>query len=209
MAQDTLEETERTTLDTLTGRAQEIEVELRAAIVVDAAEQDATKAAFEAVDTGVTPEQRERLELRSKARLSNFIGAALRGRAVLGAEAELMAAAGVDDGIPFECFEPKPEQRAVTPAPGTVGINLDPLQPAIFAPSIAAYLNIEMPQVPSGTYATGTVSTSVAASALAKGTGEALQDAGAITVGSTGPKRVAASMALTIEDIAAIGADNF
>ena len=50
---------------------------------------------------------------------------------------------------------PAAEQRAVTPAPGTVGINLDPIRPAVFANSIAPRLGIEMPRVMSGTFASG------------------------------------------------------
>ena len=128
-----------------------------------------------------------------------------------GAEAELQAAAGVD-GIPIELFEPAPaersETRAITPAPGTTGINLDPIRPAIFAPSIADKLMIDMPRVPSGTFATGTITTSTKGDAVAKGT-EVPQMAGAITVGTAGPKRVGASLGLAIEDIAAIGQANF
>ena len=102
------------------------------------------------------------------------------------------------------------ENRAttVTPAPGTVGINLDPIRPAVFAPSVADKLQVDMPTVKSGTYATGTVSTSVTGDAVAKGA-DVPQTAGAITVGSTTPKRVGASIAWAAEDIAAIGADNF
>ena len=160
-------------------------------------------------------EQRERVELRSKARLGTFIRAALTGKMVNGAEAELQAAAAVD-GIPMELWD-VPEQRsaehrAVTPAPGTVGINLDPIRPAVFAPSIASKLQIDMPRVPSGTYATGTISSTVGsvltADAVAK-KAEVPQSAGAITVGTASPKRVGASLGLTPEDIAAIGTENF
>ena len=155
---------------------------------------------------GISPELRERIELRSKASLGRYLVAAMRGSAPRGAEAELQAAAGVD-GIPIELFEPA-EERAITPAPGTTGINLDPIRPAVFAPSIAEKLMIDMPRVPSGTFATGTVTTSTKGDAVAKGT-EVPQMAGAITVGTAGPKRVGASLGLAIEDIAAIGQANF
>ena len=163
-------------------------------------------------------EQRERIELRSKASLGAYMRSALTGRVVSGAEAELQAAAAVD-GIPMELWDvPRPEQRngaehrAVTPAPGVVGINLDPIRPAVFAPSIASKLMIDMPRVASGTYATGTVSSTVGsvltADAVAK-QAEVPQSAGAITVGTASPKRVGASLGLTLEDIAAIGTENF
>ena len=97
---------------------------------------------------GLTAEQAERLELRSRARFGAYVEAAIRGRAVQGAEAELMEAAGVD-GIPLELWDTREslearaqrqngvEHRVLTPAPGTTGVNLDPIQPAVFAPSIA------------------------------------------------------------------------
>ena len=165
---------------------------------------------------GLDREARERIELRSRARVGNFLVAALRGSLVSGAEAEIQAAAGVG-GIPLELWEPDPrevreertESRAITPAPATgMGVNLDPIRPAVFAPSIAPRLMIDMPMVGSGTYATGTITTNIAAGPVAK-SGEVLQDMGAITTSTATPKRVGASMALAMEDIAAIGAENF
>ena len=185
----------------------------RTAIIADDKALDDAKGEAGDLDA----EQRERVELRSKAKLGTFIRAALTGKMVLGSEAELQAAAGVDD-IPMELWDvPRPEQRsaehrAVTPAPGTVGINLDPIRPAVFAPSIADKLMIDMPRVPSGTFATGTISSTagsvLTADAVAE-SAEVPQTAGAITVGTASPKRVGASLGLTIEDIAAIGTENF
>ena len=103
---------------------------------------------------------------------------------------------------------PRQEHRAVADAPGTVGVNLDPLRPAVFAHSIAARLGIEMPRVMSGTYATATISTSQDAAALAK-SGAAVGVAGAFTVSTATPKRISARLELTLEDIAAVGAGNF
>ena len=67
---------------------------------------------------------------------------------------------------------------------------------------------IEMPMVPSGTYATATIGTSVTADAVAKAAAVP-QTAGALTVGMTSPHRIGASLALTLEDIAAVGQANF
>ena len=120
LGQETLDDGERTELETKTGRAQEVEVELRAAII---AEPDATRRRGRPRSTR---RQRERLELRGKARLGRYVEAAMRGRAVDGAESELMSAAGVD-GIPLELWEKPIEQRDITPAGSTVGVNLDPI----------------------------------------------------------------------------------
>ena len=213
LGKDEMTAEERTELGTITQRAQEIEVEYRAAVVAeDVALEDAKGEAGEP-----DAEKRERIELRSKATLTGYLTAAARGRMVDGAEAELCAAAGVQ-GIPLELWDVpgRPaeqrsegaEHRAITPAPGTTGVNFDPIRPAVFATSIAARLGIEMPRVSSGTYATGTVTTSQGASALAK-QGAIAGTAGAITVTTATPKRVSARLELTLEDIAAIGQANF
>ena len=75
-----------------------------------------------------------------------------RGRA-------LQAAAGVQ-GIPLELWDvPAPtEQRAATEAPGTVGVNLDAIRPAVFANSIAPRLgDRNAASHESGTYASATI----------------------------------------------------
>ena len=156
-------------------------------------------------------ETRERIELRSKAQLTNYLHAAAQGRLPSGAEHELQAAAGVQSGIPVELWDvpgPESEQRDVTPAPGTVGVNLQPIQPALFANSIAPRLGIDMPRVPSGTFASATISTSQTADA--KGKGDAIAaTAGAMTVSTSTVKRVSARLELRLEDIATVGQANF
>lgn len=212
---DELTDEQRAELDKIEKGTPDLERKIRAARVAveDAEKQSEVRGADE---DGVDAEMRERLELRSKARLTSFFVAASRGRAPDGAEAELQAAANVS-GIPLELWETprrerraeaEGEQRAVTPAPGTTGVNLDVIQPAVFAASIAPRLGIEMPRVPSGTYATGTITGSQDAAALAKGAPIAAA-AGAITVATAIPKRVSARLELSLEDIAAIGQDNF
>ena len=100
------------------------------------------------------------------------------------------------------------ETRAITPSPGTTGVNLDPIRPAVFANSIAPRLGVEMPRVMSGTYASATITTSQSATALDK-SAPAVGTAGALTVSTATPKRVSARLELTLEDIAAVGQSNF
>ena len=191
-------------LDGIEAGTADLERQLRAAqIAVDAEGEGETRTA--APDT----EMRERIELRSKASLTEFMLARMQGRAVTGAEAELCAAAGVQ-GIPLELWDvpATAEQRAATEAPGTVGVNLDAIRPAVFANSIAPRLGIEMPRVMSGTYASATIATSTAAAALAKG-GVADATAATFTVTAVTPKRISARLSLQIEDIAAVGQANF
>ena len=132
-----------------------------------------------------------------------------------GPEAELQQELGLAaNQIPLEVFA-RPETRSegalekrVTSAPATVGVNLDVLRPAVFAPSVVDKLMIEMPMVESGTYATGTITTSITADAVAKGADVPETD-GAFTVTTTTPHRVGASLNLSAEDIAAVGQANF
>ncbi len=161
-------------------------------------------------------EARERLELRSRASLTAYLRAALAGRQVDGPEAELRSAAGVGDGIPLELWDTAPSengdretrQDATTGTPGTVGVNLDRIRPAVFAASIAPRLGIEMPRIQSGTYASATITTSLTAAAKAKGTA-AEATAAAFTVTSVIPKRISARLGIRIEDVAAVGQANF
>ena len=207
---DVVKAEERALQDEYTG----LEQRHRSAIVVeDKALDDAKGEAGEG-----DAEARERIELRSKARLTNYLTAAARGRMVDGAEHELCAATGVS-GIPLELWDVPSterregaEQRAVTPAPGTVGINLDPIRPAVFATSIAARLGIEMPRVASGTFASATITTSQTAAAKRKSPhadAAAAATAGALTVQTAVPKRISSRLELALEDIAAVGQANF
>ena len=217
LGKDTLTDEERAELSTLTGRMQECEVEYRAALTAE--DEGDTRRNADEPDA----EMRERIALRSRASLTNFLRAALEGRIVHGAEAELQAAGTVPGGraitgIPLELWDvPAPEarsaeHRAVTPAPSTVGVNFDRIRPAVFANSIAPRLGIEMPRVASGTYASATITTSQTAAAKNKSpdaAAAAVATAGAFTVTTATPKRVSARMEIAIEDIAAVGQANF
>ena len=203
---DSLTDEQRSELDGIETGVPDLERQIRAAMV---GLEEEERAAETKATASPDAEMRERIELRGKAMLTNYILAAARGRMVDGAEAELCAAAGVQ-GIPLELWDlPRPaEQRDITPAPGTVGINLDPIRPAVFANSIAPRLGVQMPRVMSGTYATGTITTSQTATPLAK-SAAAVGAVGAISVTTATPKRISARLELTLEDIAAVGQANF
>ena len=201
-----------TELREATAEAQKLEIELRAALV---AEEDTEREAREAAEAaGVDPETRERLELRSRATLGGFLLAALQGRLPGGVEAEYAAACGVSDGIPVDLFEqdrPAPETRAdaTTPAPATgQGATLAPIQPFVFADSIAPRLGIQMPQVGSGSYSEATVSKALTAAAKAKGDAQE-STAAALTTVTASPRRISARLSVAMEDIAEIGVGNF
>ena len=152
---DDFTEEARAETDRLAAEYQDLERRHRAAVIagdVGAEEGTTTDGAAEGT------EDRGRLELRSRASLGRFLVAALRGRSPDGAEAELQAEAGVE-GIPLELWDVPAETRAETradaptSAPGTVGVNLDRIRPAVFAHAVLPRLGVEMPRVASGTYA--------------------------------------------------------
>ena len=187
-------------MDRLSKRMGELESEYRAAVAVEATPETEDKPTPDA-------EHRERLELRSKASIGRIVDAALKGRNVNGAEAEIAAAAGVAMGtIPFELFEV--EQRAITPTPGTTGTNFTSIQPAVFASSIAGRLGIDMPTVGSGTYSVPKVSTSLTAGAVAAGS-DTVETAMALEFESTTPHRYGGGFAVRAETLAAVGLPDF
>ena len=209
-------EAEDTELRELTADAQKLEPEIRAALVAEGDDERAAREAAEAA--GVDPETRERLELRSRATLGGFLLSALQGRLPGGAEAEYAAACGVTDGFPVDLFEQDrpPETRtvetradAVSPAPATgQGATLAPIQPFVFADSIAPRLGIQMPQVGSGNYSEATISTKLTAAAKNKGDAQE-STAAAITPVTASPRRISARLSVAMEDVAQIGVGNF
>ena len=173
-----------------------------------------TEQAGETRDAAPDAAQRERLELRSKAQLTNFLLAAAQGRAVRGAEAELCAAAEVRDGaVPLELFD-VPEERETradtatgAPTSGT-GVNLDPIRPMIYARAVLPRMGVAMPRVASGTFATATISMGLSAGAKAKGAAQE-SSAAAFTAQTTTPHRVSARLSIQLEDVATVGVANF
>lgn len=193
----------RSETETLQNEYADLEVRHQAAIVAEGEPETRENNEPDA-------EMRERIELRSKASLTTYLQAALSGRQVSGAEAELQDAAGIGNGIPLELWDVPVETRAdtATGAPGTVGVNLDPIRPMLFANSIAPRLGIEMPRVQSGTFASATITTKLTAGAKAKGTAQE-SSAAAFTVSTATPMRVSARLSIQIEDVAAVGQANF
>ena len=208
---DELTDEQKTEVDGLTTEYRDVETRRRAAIV---AEEKEEREAREAAGLELDAESRERLELRSKVRVLDFVHAAMRGRVLAGEAAEYSQAEGASGDIPLALFEADPreardtEARAVTGSPGTVGVNMAPIQPAIFAPSIAATMGIDMPMVASGTFGQARINASLTAEAKAKG--DAV-DATAATFGvaTATPKRVSARLEFLAEDVASAGVSNF
>ena len=208
-ALDTLTDEQTAEVATLTTEYGDVETRKRAALIAEGGDNgDKT---VETVDA----ETRERLEIRGKSRVGAYLLAALQGRLPGGAEAEFSAALGTPGGeIPIDLWEhdrpaPTAEERAATPAPSTgTGVTVAPVQPFLFAPSIAPRIGIDMPSVGSGGYSELTITTSVPAAPRTKGA-DAADTAGALTAVNANPRSISARMTVTLEDVAQIGQANF
>ena len=199
---------QRADRDRLAGELESSEVEYRAALGAEDRAAD--------VRTSRTPDaaDREAERIRGECRASAFIFD--RGR-LSGAEAEYASIVGVGDGIPLSLFDAPAETRGVvetradaaTDPPATGGgVNLGPVQPAVFADSLAPRLGIDMPTVESGVFSTATIGTSLTAGAKSKGDA-AESTAAVLTAQTSSVKRISARLSLRAEDRASVGADNF
>ena len=208
---DALNDEVRGEADKLHTEYRDVETRRRAALV---AEDEAEERAAQADGLVLDSETRERLELRKRVKVLDFFSAAMKGRVVSGAAAEYSDAEGAGGDIPMSLWEPDPrekralEERVVTGAPSVVGINTAPIQPAVFAPSIAAMMGIDMPQVESGTFAQATITGSLTASARTKGSAQAAT-AATFTTKQSGVKSVSGVLEFLAEDVAAAGVGNF
>ena len=90
-----LDEPQRTELQGLTTRQANLEIEYRAAVAIDGPMEIADDVPV------VSKDQRQRLELRSAARLTNYLLSHAQGKMPSGAELELQQEAHVN-GIPAE-----------------------------------------------------------------------------------------------------------
>lgn len=207
---DELDDESRSALDAIEKSTPDLERQLRAAMAALSEEERASieKGAQKPPDA----EQREKIELRNKALLGNFILAKIEGRAVTGVEAEYSASCGISGGnFPIAIFESgRPvEERVATNIPATgLGATLAPIQPFVFSESIAPRLGIAQPQVGSGAYSEATISTSLSANPQAKDGAQAAT-AAVITTTTAKPRRIAARLTIRMEDVLEIGVANF
>ena len=187
----------RSELETLTAAHSDSESQLRAAITASASEDDSAREV-----NATDPENRERLELRGRTGISDFLSAALGGAAVTGAAAEYAAACHVPlvGHIPMAIFEPTVETRAITPGPAVKGL-LQPTVPYVFERSAAVSLGIMMPTVPQGQVQIARVSTAPPADTLAKDA-SAPSTAAAVTLVNQAPVRISGAFEVRSEDMA-------
>ena len=196
LGKDERSQDETAALEKLTGEGQGLEVELRAAIV---AEPDPETTITKTGD----PEQRERLELRGKTGLADFLSAAAGGREVSGAAKEYAASVGCAplNRLPLDIFRNgQPETRALTTGPAVDG-PVEPAVPYVFQRSAAASLGIQMPTHGAGAVQVPRVTTAPPADTLAKDAA-APSTAAVIALDSQTPKRISGQFEVRVEDLA-------
>ena len=200
-----LSDEERAELDTLTKRAQEIEVELRAALVADGESEERARAAFDGspATPEATPEARELERITAAASVADIVAATVAHRATEGATAELQKHLGIGgDQVPLELLETRAATH--TPAPTDGEPNQSQFVPAVFPGSIAAFLGIAQPSVAAGQSSYHVLSTNLSANVPAAGAAGA-NTAGAFTSAVLEPKRVQGAFVLRREDKARLG----
>ena len=182
---------------TLTAEGTAIEPEIRAAIVAEPDPQTTITA------TG-DPELREKAELRSRARVSDFLVARLRGQPVTGASLEYSQAEGCEGAIPTSLLrEPETRADAATPAPATHPTTPNMIQSFAYPMPIHEYLGVQVVSQTEGDAAYPVVTTALTGGMAAVGVA-ADSAAAALTVTKhAADRRLQTRLTLRREDLAA------
>ena len=184
-------------LEKLTGEGQKLEPELRAAII---AAPDQEKVTTITVD----PEMRERLELRGKARVTDFIVARLRGQPVTGASLEYSQAEGCEGAIPPSLLrEPETRADAATLAPATHPTMPNQIQGYAYPPPIHEYLGVQVVPQGDGDAAYPVVTTALTGGMVAAGVAGDSAAAALTITKHVADRRLQTRLTLRREDLAA------
>ena len=204
LGQETLEDSERGELETLTKRMQEIEVEIRAAIVAESDEENRAAGLFGPEDG----EAGERGRLLRETRLSDYMTAAAGGNGIEGRARELnesfeIPALGPSGGvlIPWAMLE----RRAFTTTAATDGGEVQrPILARLFGPGVMDTLGVEISAVPVGRQEWPLISGGVAPVQTQEGTAAAEAVALAFEVANLKPKKLPAVYELSHELMASV-----
>ena len=181
---------QRSEMDGLTVRLQEIEPELRAAIVAEETAQT--------VSTGEgTAESRELRAMVDRASVGAIFAAVVEHRATEGPEAELQKHLGLSGNqVPLGMLV---EHRAVTPAPADVGATQSPIVPGVFPQSASAFLGVDQPTVAVGDAVFPVLTTNASVHTPDEGAAAA-ESTGSFAGDALVPKRLQSSFRYSRED---------
>ena len=204
LAKDDIDDSERNELDTLTKRMQQIEVELRAAITAEAAEEAEARGLFGNGD-GESAELRQLLD---RTTLADYLGPASAGGGIEGRARELNEAlklpvAGQRGGVavPWELLE----VRAFTTTTQNDGSEMQrPILQRLFGPGIMDALGVRMDTVPAGRAEWPLISGGVAPAQAQEGTAAAAAVAATFDFANLKPKRLTGVYEYTHEEAASV-----
>ena len=194
---ENLTDDERGELESHTKRLQEIEPELRAAIVADGEQRQKIATEFQ-----TDAEGDEFRALLDRASAGAIFAAATEHRASDGPEKELQDHLKIKSNqIPLAMLRARTEGRAATAAPANVSTNQQPIIPQIFPMSVASFLGVDLPVVAVGESTFPIITTGADPAAPAAG-GTVAETDGAFNAEVLSPSRLQASFFYRREDAA-------
>ena len=193
LSADTMNEASEKEIKELAGKKKNL-IEKRQALGILLDEEDAAAVRGEAVDA----ETRERLELRGRVSVGNYIASAQEQRGVDGAEAEYNAVCGIRPGrFPLHLLNPEIEKRAITDsdAKSSQMAWIDKL----FNESLAKYCGVSFRGVESGVASVPVTTTGSTASQVERTVAKSTTTQ-VVGVTELKPKRNAAHLIFSLED---------
>ena len=215
LEKDDLSNEERADLDNSTKRAQALEIELRAALVVEAADAETRSMA----DDG---EGRELRSLLAGVSIADYLGSASAGHGLDGRTRELNEALKVPivggNGaipIPWQALEVARETRVDSPEGRETraftttmqyggGIGQRPIMQRLFGPGIMDALGVRMDSVPAGRAEWPLITAGTTVSQVAEGTAAAAAIAATFDTETLKPKRLTGKFEWTHEQAAQV-----
>ena len=193
LSAETLNEASEKEIKELAGKKKNL-IEKRQALGILLDEEDAAAVRGEAVDA----ETRERLELRGRVSVGNYIAAAQEQRGLEGVEAEYNAACGIRAGrFPLHLLTPEIEKRAITNTEAES--NQMAWIDRLFDESLAKYCGVSFKGVAAGT-ASVPVTTAGASGGQIERTEAKAAAAQTVGVAELKPKRNSAHIVFSMED---------
>ena len=187
----------RSEMDTLRTEYQDVERKMAALRISEPGQNPVITA---------TAEGTEYRQMLDRANVGNIFDALLNHRNTSGVEAELQAHLHLGgDQVPLDMLRGHGgggggmEYRAVTPAPGQVGQNQQPIIKYVFPQSAAAFLGVDMPTVPVGDAVWSVLTSTLAVGTPAENATQA-ESTGAFSASVLLPQRIQASFFYSIED---------
>ena len=198
LGNDSRTEDETAELEKLTGEAQKLEPELRAALVAEPDDDE--------VVVGGDAEMRELRQLTERASVGDILSATFEKRNTSGEAAELQAHYGIGSHqVPLEMLriDRGVEERAAATVPDSIGpASQAQVITPVFASGDGAFLQIERPTVPTGDGSYPVLSTLPSVKGPFTDSSEAVQTDATFVANSLAPERLQASFAYRRSDAA-------